>query len=259
MKKYIVMFLNRVSVQLSYKFNFLTNLFNNLLGILVAAFTWIAIFKSSANEVIGGFTLSQMLFYIVIVNFSTVLFSTGTVVQLGAQVRMGKLTTHLLRPYSILLQSFAEYLGDRFIYLVLYLSVLIVSLGMGYSPYYLLHVLVFLVCNAVMYFTLMSLIGTLGFWLIQMWPLRAVMNAVYMILGGLLFPLNLLPESLYLLLQRNPFALVAYQYTLALQNQLTIAQIQVNILYSIAWAVICYVAYKLSFKKGLLRYEGMGA
>ncbi|MBS4462385.1 ABC-2 family transporter protein [Aerococcaceae bacterium zg-B36] len=259
MKKYIVIFLNRVSVQLSYKFNFLTNLLNNLLGVIVAAFTWIAIYNSSANETIGGLTLSQMLFYIVIVNFSTVLFSTETVVKLGLQVRVGKLTTHLLRPYSILLQSFAEYLGDRFIYLVIYLSLLVASLGIGYNPYYLLNVLLFLICNVVMFFILMSLIGNLGFWLIQMWPLRAVMNALYMILGGLLFPLNLLPEAVYHLLSKNPFALVAYQYTLALQNELTIAEIQMNILASIAWAIICYIAFKMSFKKGLLRYEGMGA
>ena len=259
MKKYCIIFMNRVLVQLTYKFNLLTQLMNHILGIIVAAFTWLAIFNSTTHVTIGGFTQAQMLFYIIAANISAVLFSTEHVVMLGTLVRMGKLTTHLLRPYSILLQSFAEYLGNRFLYIIFYLMAIAVSLIIGYETIYSMHLLIFLGCNLIMFFFLTSWIGTLGFWLIQMWPLRAVMNAVYALLGGLLFPLNLLPEVLYDVLSKNPFALVAYQYTLALQHGMTLTELQLNCLYSIAWAVVGYTGYRWSFGKGLLHYEGMGA
>ena len=68
MKKYCIVFMNRVLVQLTYKFNLLTQLMNHILGIIVAAFMWLAIFNSTTHVTIGGFTQAQMLFYIIAVN-----------------------------------------------------------------------------------------------------------------------------------------------------------------------------------------------
>lgn len=259
MKKYLIIFINQVFVQLSYKFNFLTQVFNQVLGVIVAVFTWNAIYSSGSSELIGQFSKQQMLFYIIIANISMLLFSTNEVVRLGQYVKNGKLTMHLLRPYSFLGQSLAEYLGSKIIYLFMYLLFLFVAMATGTSLLYAGYLLLFLVCNVVMFFLLISWVGTLGFWFIQMWPLRPIMNVVYLVCGGLLFPLHLLPEWAFHTIATTPFALVGYHYTLALQGAYSIREIQFYIVVSLVWIGLLYGLYQLSFRKGLNKYEGMGA
>lgn len=259
MKKYIIFFLNQVNIRLAYKFNFVTEVLNNIIGILISLFTWNAIYLSSKASIIGNFNKNQMLLYIIISNFSSVLFATSIITKLGATVRTGKLTTMLLRPYSILWQDFFEFIGTKFIYLLLYIVYIILSMFIGYGFTYTLLLLVFLISNVLMFFLFMSTLGTIGFYVIQVWPLRSIMNVAFLLFGGLLFPLNLLPQNIYLILSKTPFALVGYHYTLALQKSVTPQVVMSNIVLSVIWLIIFYILYNYLFKKGLKKYEGMGA
>lgn len=259
MKKYAVVLINHLQIQLTYKFNVIMGLFNQLLGVLVALLTWSAIFSSSSQGIIGHFTRSQMFVYLIIVNFSAVVFGMSRVSNLGNLVHTGKLTTHLLRPYSFLGQEIAFFLGDKLLYLLLYLVAIISTLAMGYEWYYTLALIVLLISNLMMFSLLINFIANLGFWLIQTWPLRPILNAAYSLLGGLLFPLNLLPSPLYHILVNNPFSLIGFQYTLALQHRLLLAEIWRNTSLALLWSVVFYIGYRWSFKRGLKRYEGMGA
>ncbi|MCS4487802.1 hypothetical protein [Streptococcus sciuri] len=260
MKKYVVILVNHLQIQLTYKFNVIVGLFNQLLGVLVALLTWSAIFSSSSQGVVGHFTRSQMFVYLIIVNFSTVLFSMTRVSYLGDLVHTGKLTMHLLRPYSFLGQEIVSFLGDQFLQLLLYLVAIVsTTLVIGYEWYYTLALLVLLMSNLMMFSLLINFIANLGFWMIQTWPLRPILNAAYSLLGGLLFPLNLLPNPLYQIVVNNPFSLVGFQYTLALQHRLLLAEIWQNSILAFLWSFLFYIGYLWSFKCGLKRYEGMGA
>lgn len=106
MSKYLPTFFNQLNIQLSYKFNFISNIFVNILGTVISIFTWNGIFESTSVESIGGFTKTQMIYYIIISNIGMILFSSESVVNTGHLVRTGKLTSMLIRPYSILVNSF---------------------------------------------------------------------------------------------------------------------------------------------------------
>lgn len=259
MKKYILVFLNTVSVQMSYKFNFVTNLFNNILSVFISIFTWNAIFSSSELTVIGNLTHSQMILYTILTHMSTFVFSTGMVLKMGGLIRTGKLTTHLLRPYSLVYTFFAEFLAEKLPFILIYL--LFIGWGVFQSVYsfpYLLLVVALFITNIIMFFYMMMTIGNLGFWLLHMWPLRPILNSIYIFFGGLLFPLDILPLEIYRLLVYNPFSLIAYRYTLALQSALSIREVLISIMMSIAWGVFFYIAYQISYIKGLTKYESVG-
>lgn len=258
MRKYIKVFLNQIFVQMSYKINFLTHIATNVLGVLVALLTWNAIYESISLPTVGHFSKIQMLTYIALTNMSMVLFTTTDVVRLGYFVRNGKLTVHLLRPYSFLAYSFYEYLGSKILYLVLYGSLFLLSFSFYGNLSYPFYQILFLAINLVMFFMFISVVGLLGFWLVQMWPLRPVMTALYMLFAGLLFPLDLLPEPFYNFFSKTPFALVGYHFTLALQNQYTVSELKNYVLLSVLWALCFYLIYKIVFKIGLKKYEGMG-
>jgi len=117
----------------------------------------------------------------------------------------------------------------------------------------------FLIINFIMFFYMLSFISVLGFWLVQMWPIRPIFNAMFAVLGGTLFPLDLLPENIFRWLQYNPFSLLNYGSTKALQNLLFDSQLLFYVTASIIWMIIFRVLYQILWTSGLKKYEGMGA
>ena len=138
----------------------------------------------------------------------------------------------------------------------LLLLYLILIMATGFNILLLSHLLLYLVIAFFMFFNLMLLIGTISFWLVQLWPLRAGINAIYMLLGGLYFPLKLLGPS-FAFLQYNPFSLVTdvpARYISRPGNMSLVISASVSML----WAIIFLLLFKLIFKKGQVRYEGVG-
>ena len=147
MSKYLPTFFNQLNIQLSYKFNFISNIFVNILSILISIFTWKGIFESTSVETIGGFTKTQMIYYIIISNIGMILFSSENVVNMGHLVRSGKLTSMLIRPYSILVNSFFAFLGKKFIFIVFYVLMFILSFFVNANIGYFLLVFLFFIIN----------------------------------------------------------------------------------------------------------------
>ena len=76
---------------------------------------------------------------------------------------------------------------------------------------------------------------------------------------GLLFPLNLLGNKIYKIVDKNPFAIVGFNFTRAMQGKLTIEELIFYIILSFSWFILFFVLYKITYYFGLKRYEGMGA
>ncbi|MFC4803915.1 hypothetical protein [Filifactor villosus] len=257
--KYIAIVLNNFYSELSFKFNLIAGILTEISSLVLGIFAWLAVYRSTGGGEIGGFDQGDMLVYLSVSHMSAILFSTGIVVQTAGYIKRGRLTTFLLRPYSFLGENLSAYLGRRSIYLIAYTLILFAfSLKKSSGGYYLL-VFVALLINFLMFFTLMQGIGNLAFFITEMWPIRPLVNALYFLLGGIYFPLNFLPYNIYRFLRYNPFAMVTYQLTLAVEKKLEISELVRNISISFWWLVFFYLIYKLSFRAGLKRYEGMGA
>ncbi len=259
MKKYLIILISYMKSNMIYKFNFLTGIITHLIGMSVSIFTWIAIYNSTENSLIGNYSKKQMIVYILLTNFSALLFSTEMVTRLGSLVRTGKLTSLILKPISLLGEFFVSYIGQRFFIFVTYLFMFLFINSFHPSKIYTLFVFVFFIVNFTMFFLFIALLSNLGFWLIQMWPIKPLVNSLYLLTGGLYFPLNLMPKSIYAIVEKTPFALVGYNYSRAIQGLISLQDLYKYILISSVWMIIFYLLYSFSYYKGLKRYEGMGA
>lgn len=260
MKSYLSIFLNNLSVTLTYKLNLLTGIFSNLISVIISFFVWKSIFAfQPEHATIGGYTESKMLLYIVTVNLLSIIFSSEHIVRLGGLVRTGKLTTWLLRPVNLLGESFATFLGQKVIYIASFSFLYFFFVRENHYLCSRLLLLADTMVAFVMFFLLISVISTLGFWMIQMWPIRPIMNAAYLLLGGLYFPLNLLPESIFQFAQYTPFAMVGYQLSNALQGTLNNQAVTINTLICFCYGLLFWMLYRLLFHKGLAKFEGMGS
>jgi len=261
MKKYIIIALNQATVNLQYKFNTAITFISRTIPIFMSYFLWTNIYKSMNGSKVGNYTRSQMVTYIILISLVDFLFNFSHMRELGKQIQEGTLTTLLLRPVSILNQSLATFIGKKFFMIIIYLSGILIYGFLGYFKdiLYFVEVLVFMILCFVMFFYLLSFLSTIGFWLIEVWPIQVIMMGVYSLFSGSYFPLDLLPKGIYNIFKYNPFSLIGFASVRTIQGMFSHKEMAVYIFVTIIWMIVLRIGYEKAFRRGLKRYEGVGA
>ena len=248
MKRYLPVYYLGLKNSLIYRANMIMKLVLQLASLLVTVLMWKFILTES-----GSF--QQMARYLLVTNLISLIFTTGPVFQFADMVESGNLSLYLTRPLSLYWYLFNYNLGLQTPLLLLYLILLLFLLKSA-GPVLLL--LIYLFLSSLMFFSLMMVLAMLSFWLINMWPLRSGINAVYLLLGGLYFPLNLLGPS-YQYLKYNPFSLVTDFPARLLTGTTDWRDFFANCLAVCCWLFLSVLLGKTLFKKGIKTFEGAGA
>jgi ABC-2 type transport system permease protein len=175
---------------------------------------WSAVYAEAQAERIGGLTLAQMIWYLVITEAITV--STPRVcIEVDEDVRTGRLAVDLLRPFSYALQRLSHSLGERLVrFAVNFLAGAAVALvvvgpiqltAAGLAMFAVVLPLAF-VLEFLGYFA----IGLGAFWLENTRGLMLLYSRANMILGGMLLPIEVFPEAMQPIVRALPFASIIY-------------------------------------------------
>ncbi|MCD5452209.1 ABC-2 family transporter protein [Lactobacillus delbrueckii] len=248
MKRYLPVYYLGLKNSLIYRANMIMKLVLQLASLLVTVLMWKFILAESGN-------FQQMARYLLATNLISLIFTTGPVFQFADIVESGNLSLYLTRPLSLHWYLFNYNLGLQTPLLLLYL-ILLLFLVKSAGPVFLL--LIYLLLSSLMFFSLMMVLAMLSFWLINMWPLRSGINAVYLLLGGLYFPLNLL-GPVYQYLKYNPFSLVTDFPARLLTGTTDWRDFFANCLAVCCWLLFSVLLGKALFKKGIKTFEGTGA
>ena len=248
MKRYLPVYYLGLKNSLIYRANMIMKLVLQLASLLVTVLMWKFILAESGN-------FQQMARYLLATNLISLIFTTGPVFQFADMVESGNLSLYLTRPLSLYWYLFNYNLGLQTPLLLLYL-ILLLFLVKSAGPVFLL--LIYLLLSSLMFFSLMMVLAMLSFWLINMWPLRSGINAVYLLLGGLYFPLNLL-GPVYQYLKYNPFSLVTDFPARLLTGATSQRDLFANCLAVCCWLLFSVLLGKALFKKGIKTFEGAGA
>lgn len=248
MKRYLPVYYLGLNNSLIYRANMIMKLVLQLASLLVTVLMWKFILAESGN-------FQQMARYLLATNLISLIFTTGPVFQFADMVESGNLSLYLTRPLSLYWYLFNYNLGLQTPLLLLYL-ILLLFLVKSAGPVFLL--LIYLLLGSLMFFSLMMVLAMLSFWLINMWPLRSGINAVYLLLGGLYFPLNLL-GPVYQYLKYNPFSLVTDFPARLLTRTTDQRDFFTNCLAVCCWLLLSVLLGKALFKKGIKTFEGAGA
>ncbi|TGD18132.1 ABC-2 family transporter protein [Levilactobacillus suantsaiihabitans] len=239
-------FQNALTTTLTYRGNLVLRLLTVSVEIAVASFMWLAVYRFSGQDNVAGIGSSQMVVYLAVVNVLALIFSASPIFTLSALIRNGNLSVMLLRPINYFRQSFWTYVGQATPYLIIYgLAIAFISpvfrRGWGYG----LASLGLIILTYVMFFSLISGVSLISFWLVQVWPLRPVLNALFLLLGGQAFPLQILPSA-WRWVALNPFALAGNQLTLLLLGKLSVHQLTIDLAMAAGWLVLAIVVVKVA-------------
>jgi ABC-2 type transport system permease protein len=233
---------------------------------LVVVFTlWGAAF--AGQQTIGGFDVRQTLTYFVILLPLNFLISAQSEdYQISEEIRNGMINQFLLKPINYYAYRFAVFVAAR-----------LVSGALAIVP--LLCVLPFLwdklalpadigarlalaapamLLSAVIQFTIAYCFGLLTFWFLEIQSFVILSMAVEVLLGGQMFPLDLMPAWLYQISQFLPYYYMMYFPAAILTGRIPLAEIGGGLLLQSGWVVVLLVFGQVLWSRGLHKHTAVG-
>jgi ABC-2 type transport system permease protein len=241
----------------AYRWSSFSWLVSRLLTLLATILIW---YVSSIN----GFELFDFKFIFTYYIVGTMFSINNTLLYgLADDIKSGKISRVLLLPSNSWLQMYIGNLGWN-IFSISSEFLLVGILGVIGFKFLLLPAnplvfLLFLACNLLGYFILVLtnfLIGSLAFFITDIWGLIDLQSTFRVHLSGKTIPLNILPALLPL--SFLPFAFTFYHPMQIYLGKYSALETLFVFLGGIAWCVILYFLAKLVFKMGLKRNESVG-
>lgn len=185
---------------------------------------------------------------------------------IAGQIRSGEITKDLLLPISIFKKLFVEDLIDKGFNIVFFIPEMIVlSFLFHIVPIFpdsflaVFVFVIFLITSMFLFFFLNIFLSLTAFWTDEVWAVRWLFGVIlFDFFSGLYFPLDVLPDALFKIIQFTPFPYLAYY-----PMKLWLGDISINegiqaIGITAFWAVIFYLLTTRLFKLGVKDYGAFG-
>ena len=265
MKKYLTVFQLSFQNEFTYRLNFILWRVRNVLRILMVFFWWNSVFLQ--NKLAFGYDKQQMMAYVFLVLIvNTFVMSAPSNDNVGGQISNGDLSNFLVKPINYLhywltrdwaskLLNILFAVGEIFILYVL----LKPQISISGSPEFLVFGAIAAILAALSYFYLTKIAIFAAFWAPEhTWGLMFVFLVLYEVLSGGIFPLDILPSNIFLLLKFTPFPYLVYFPIKIFIGNIALNEIYTFILGSVIWLIILKVVSNKLWNKGLKVYSSAG-
>jgi ABC-2 type transport system permease protein len=208
MWKYVEFTKSQLKLETAYVGWYWAQLVSFLIQMMILYSLWTAVYAN--HETIAGLNGSQMLTYAVLAwLLGQYVFGVGA--ELAYEVRDGNVAVELLRPYDMLSKIVALDFGRVLSSIVRDAApvLLVAFLFVGISPPVSFEALALFLLSALLGILIGAqmdlVIGILSFYMVNVWGLRVLREAIFRFFTGALVPLALFPEWLMTVSQCLPF------------------------------------------------------
>jgi len=263
MKKYYLIAKNTWDEMLTYRASFVMWRVRNIIQLLTIYFLWSAVIPPGKNLL--GYTQPLMLTYILGTSLMDSIVLSSRTYAVGNEINSGNLMNFLLRPVNYFSYWFARDLGDKLMnicFAITELTLIFLFLRPPFffqtDPFYLLFFIFSTALSLLMYFFINFLLGLIGFWSPEIWAPRFIFITILGFFAGSLFPLDILPRTIYEILKFLPFTYLMYFPIKIYLGHLSIFEILSGLSISAFWVFAIYFIVKLIWRKGIRSYTAYG-
>lgn len=240
---------------LSYRANVLMFILGDSMILAVTYYLWKAIFNSSPDRILNGFSFEEMILYVLLSFVVAIMINPEINSVVYREVKDGSIAMNLIRPINFQKRIFFEGLGN-FIYnfcLVFIIGfIAILYLTVKYQGQInILNIILFLVsiilgfCINFLYSFSLSL---LTFKITNMWGLFQMMGAIVQLFSGALIPMVFFPEIVQKIFNFLPFQSMIYTPCMIYLGKLSTEGIILSIGLQFVWVIILYLVSRLMWK-----------
>lgn len=247
----------------TYRVNFLIWRLRTVLQVLTVYYLWLVLIPPGSDFL--GYSQTQMLTYVLGTTLiSSIVFSTRTH-EIGDNINSGDLSIFLIRPVDYFLYWFVRDIADKGFNLMFAFAELVILFFLLKPPFFIqtnpLTILFFLVAvflATLLYFYIGSLLGLIGFWSPEVWAPRFILFILLNFFAGSLFPLDILPKTIY-----DAFSFLPFPYLLYFPLKIYLGQLSLNAIFfgfsvSFIWIFFLYGFMRFVWQKGLRIYTAVG-
>jgi len=264
-KCYTPFALNTIKRSMAYKGAFFITLLSRLFTVFVIYFLWKAIFQSSVNSIIRGFSFPEMTAYITM-NFLTALItgiSGSLAMNIAFDVSDGSIAIQFARPISYRIIKFSESLGalcGNVFFQIIPFSLIFILIGFVKLPtsvnfmLYLISALLGFLCM----FSFGFFFGLFSFYTTYFFGFNMAMAVILQFFSGSLIPLTFFPEYLERIFRLFPFASMNYTPIMIYLGKLSGKEVVYALILQIIWILLFYLAGKFVWASAIKRLTILG-
>jgi ABC-2 type transport system permease protein len=250
---------------LVYRINFLCRAIFNLLPLIAIIALWRTIY-SDRQESISGYSITQMVSYYLLVCVIDALTSvTEDDWQIAADIKEGHISQFLVRPINYLGYRLCFFCSGRFVFTLSAVGPILVFL-LAQHDYFvwpdngwlLAGFTLSLLLSALMQFFISYALAMLAFWVLEISSFVFVLLACQRLLGGQLFPLDILPSGWERILLYTPFPYQSYFPASLYLGRMAPDTVMVGLFIQGGWVVLAWFVARLGWHSGLRNYTAVG-
>lgn len=255
-KTYLPFTLNTFQKNLSYRANVIIFIIGDCIMLAVSYYLWKAIYASSETPIINGFTLNEMIIYVLISFLTGLLISIDISYRISSEVKDGSIAINLIRPINYEKRMLFEGLGDVlynfivvFIIGITAVTILLYNYSMSLSLVQVLAYSLSVIMSILLSFYYSYIFGLLSFKLTNMWGVSQIMAAIIQLLSGMLIPIVFFPSWAQGLFNFLPFSSMIYTPTMIYLGKLSGRELYIALLIQFIWVCILSFIGKVMWKK----------
>ncbi len=263
MKKYISLLKTSFQNSIQYKAVLISDLVFDVIIIGANFVFWSGVYGS--GQEIQGFNYGEILIYYLLISLLILITNVNAAEWLGEEIKDGTFTKHLLRPARIFVNLFMGTLAEKLylaiftipVYIIVFVLILI-NTEVEVSADAFLIFLLFSLLSLVLNFFFSLAIGITAFWIDDIWAFTHIKGILIRLLGGQLFPFELLSNSIRNFFEILPFKFMYYiPISYFLENR-SLDNLASDLLIYMFWLGIFILISNLLCKKGLKKYGAYG-
>lgn len=267
MEEYFPFARSVIQRRMSYKIGFLMRIAGGLLQVLIMYYLWMAIFNSSSNGQIKGFTSTEMVVYIVISYITAQIININIEGTIAYEIRDGSVAVNLIRPISYKKRVFAESLGE----VLLRSLTILLPLWIGFLAYRFVTirelppnigtVLLFLISLFLGYmimFLFNFIFGLSAFFVTYIWGFMVCKGVILRFFSGELIPIIFFPSAVQKALQYLPFSSINYTPVMIYMEKFTMNELISALCVQVVWVVILFVLMNVLWQSAIKRLTVLG-
>lgn len=259
MRSYLAVFLLMFKDKIVYRFNFLVDITNPFIQLMIVWFVWSAVYASTANAEIAGYTFSAIIAYSCIGIMIRSYTHTSVEFYVEHEVRTGAIGALLIKPINYPLYCLARELGAVVFLLASRVPLLIYAFFMLNLPlptnalFFVSAVLGYFVNYQIAFLTAIWAFWTTG----KIWGLRLARLIISEIASGAVVPLTFFPIFIRSVFELLPFQTVYYIpiliYLGKLKGLTALGAITIQLTWCILLFIIAYYVWKITVRKLIIQ------
>lgn len=265
LSKYYKSFLLSVESSMEYRTNFFMNIFSSIFMMVAQGFLWTAIFNSTTQKIIYGYTYTEMMTYTIMAGIISKLVSASFGRQIASDIKSGGLNKFLVQPIDYMNYNMSVFLGKKVSEsgFILIFSLIIIFLcnsfwNFNISLINFLCVIVPILLAIIINFFIFYCLSSLAFLMTEVSVLFFGLDVITSILSGAYFPIDIFGEKVLYIINLLPFQYTLYFPLNVMNGRISGQGLLLGVAIQIAWIMILYLLARLLWRIGIKKYIAIG-